>query len=598
VTAVLRRAVGVVAMGALLALTSSVLPNASSPAGAVTPAAPITSVSAMGDSTLLGLTYNPSAGRDTDATSVISAHYHLLYAAASCRSLIGPSCGSHPPTTVLQEMQSHAGQLGQVLVIMGGYDDSDIRPGLDAIMAEAARQGVSTVMWLTYRTNVTYNFAYNYVRFNQYLQDKLKQYEGSLVISDWNAYSANHPEWMVFDGVHVNATGAFALANFILNEINTRAPARCGGDTDGDPSVPPVAGTTVNAPPGKLTSFPPERFLDTRAADTDAYKIPLGRGNAMRIPLHATGSVAAVVNLTAVEPCGAGYLTAYPCDDAPPLASSVNYPSRRTTATSATVMLDDAGDFCIYAFSTTDVIVDVFGLYGNSGSGYTPLTPTRFVDTRPGAPASALHGALAPNVQVKFKVAGVNGVPASATAVSFNLTAVSPQSDSFVTAYPCTASPPLVSNLNALDGSTVANNVVVALDASGSVCLVSNAAVDVLVDVTGSFGSGGSRYFASTPTRLLDTRTTGSVAKGGQVSVTVPAGAKAAALSVTVTGPGGPGYVTVTPCGTSPLASALNYIADDLVTNLAATGVDASGHVCISTYESADIVVDLAGVWK
>src|SRR5205823_1433087 len=136
------------------------------------------------------------------------------------------------------------------------------------------------------------------------------------------------------------------------------------------------------------------------------------------------------------------------------------------------------------------------------------------------------------------------------------------------------------------------------LDNTGSVCLVASAGTDVLVDVTGSFASSGSKYYATTPTRLLDTRQQGGVARGGQVSVTVPGGGKAASLSITVTGPDGPGYVTVTPCGTAPLASALNYVAGDLVTNMAAAGLDSSGRICISTYESADIVVDLAGVWK
>jgi hypothetical protein len=593
-----RRATVLLALTLLAGVAGTVLPVTTAPAGAVTTAAPITNVSAMGDSTLLGLTYNPSAGRNTDARSVISAQYGFLYAAASCRSLIGPSCGSHPPTTVLQEMMSHQGQLGQVLVIMGGYDDADIRPGVDAIVAEATRQGVGTVIWLTYRTNVSYNFGYNYVRFNGYLQDKAQQYKGTLAVADWNAYSANHPEWMVPDGVHVNATGAFALADFIVASIKALAPARCAGDTEGDPSPPPTAANAVTAPPGKLTPSAPKRILDTRPDDADSYKIPLGDGSAMKVPLHAAGSMAAVVNLTAVDPCGAGYVTAYPCNTTPPLASSVNFPARRTTATEANVMLDGNGDFCIYAFSTTDVIVDLFGLYGPNGSGYTPLTPTRFVDTRPGATGSAIPARLAANVPGKVKVAGVGGVPANATAVEFNLTAVAPDNDVFVTAYPCSATPPLVSNLNALDGTTVANNVVVALDNTGSVCLVANSGVDLLVDVTGSFGTGGSRYYATTPTRLLDTRDLGGVTRGGQVAVAVPGGGKAAAVSVTITGPSGPGYVTVTPCGTSPLASALNYVAGDLVTNLAAAGLDDSGHICISTYESANIVVDLAGVWK
>jgi hypothetical protein len=46
------------------------------------------------------------------------------------------------------------------------------------------------------------------------------------------------------------------------------------------------------------------------------------------------------------------------------------------------------------------MIVDLFGLYGTNGSGYTPLTPTRFVDTRPGATGSAVTSRLAANTPV------------------------------------------------------------------------------------------------------------------------------------------------------------------------------------------------------
>src|SRR5262249_52603818 len=144
-------------------------------------------------------------------------------------------------------------------------------------------------------------------------------------------------------------------------------------------------------------------------------------------------------------------------------------------------------------------IVDLFGLYGDSGAGYTPITPTRFVDTRAGATDSALHGQVQPDVPVKFTVAGIDGVPGSATAVSFNLTAVGPVGDGSVGAFPCGAAPALVSIVDALAGTTVATNVVVALDDGGNVCLVASAPVDVPVDVTGSFGSSGAKYVASRP---------------------------------------------------------------------------------------------------
>ena len=121
----------------------------------------------------------------------------------------------------------------------------------------------------------------------------------------------------------------------------------------------------------------------------------------------------------------------------------MNHPIWRTTATASTVMLDDDGDFCVYSYTTADVVVDVFGLYRTGGGdGYTPITPTRLVDTRAGAPASALRGALAANTPVTVKVAGTAGVPAGATAVSFNLTAVQPKAAVYVAAYPCAAPRP------------------------------------------------------------------------------------------------------------------------------------------------------------
>jgi hypothetical protein len=562
---------------------------------ASTPAPPVEKVALIGDSTLLGLTYNPSAGRDTDARSIVSDKYQLFYGAKSCERLVAPSCGSNPPPTSLQIMQANAGQLGQVLVIMGGYDDAEISTGVDAIVAEAARQGIGTVMWLTYRTgDLSYHYAYNYVGFNAVLHDKVAKY-GSLVLADWDAYSHDHPEWMTDDGVHVNATGAMALAHFIVDQIGANTPSRCGGAEEGDPSTPPAAGLAAPGSAARLTTVPPRRVLDTRPGDGDAFDTPLGAGHSMRVPLGATGWTAAAVNVTAAAPCGAGYLTAYPCD-APPLASSVNFPAWRTTATAATVRLDNSGDFCIYAYATTDVVVDLFGLYGPTGAGYSPLTPTRFVDTRAGA-ASALHGALKANAPVKVRIAGVNGVPATATAAVFNLTAVDPATDVYLSAYPCGATPPVVSSLNAPAGSVVANEVVVALDATGSVCVVANASVDMVLDVSGSFGPGGASYVPQTPTRLADTRTTGRLRDGGQLVVAVPGGGAAAAVSVTAVNPGGAGYLTVAPCGTVPLASAVNYLAGDLVTNLASTGLDRAGQLCVTTSDATDVVVDELGVW-
>ena len=247
-------------------------------APASTPAPPTSKVALIGDSTLLGLTYNPSAGRNSDARSVIAAKYGIVWGVASCERLVAPSCGSNPPPTSLQQMQANAGQLGQVVVIMGGYDDAEIGTGVDAIVAEAARQGVGTVLWLTYRTgDLTYQYASNYVGFNAVLRAKAQQY-GSMVLADWDAYSHDHPEWMTDDGVHVNSTGAFALANFILAQIDQQTPSRCGGAAEGDPAAAPAAIARGHLT-GRHASPPRARsgILDTRPGDGDGFDAPARR---------------------------------------------------------------------------------------------------------------------------------------------------------------------------------------------------------------------------------------------------------------------------------------------------------------------------------
>ena len=115
-----------------------------------------------------------------------------------------------------------------------------------------------------------------------------------------------------------------------------------------------------------------------------------------------------------------------------------------------------------------------------------------------------------------------------------------------------------------------------------------------------------------TPVRLADTRPgwvaadglfvgTGPVPGGQFVQVSVanrggvPAGATAAVLNVTVVSPAGDGYATVFPCGTVPSTSSLNYSAGEDVANEVITKLSPTGTVCVFTYSTANIIVDVAG---
>ena len=168
------------------------------------------------------------------------------YDAASCRRVLAPSCRGHGviPPSVVPTMQQYAGRLGDVVVVMAGYDDIDISAGVDAVLAEAARQGVQRVLWLDFPTNVPYhqplssaNVAPIYQRHNAVLAAKAAA-NPMLAIAPWAAYSAGHPEWFQPDGIHLRfppgaddagplhrgpARGAAAAA---LHEPPRRRPGR------------------------------------------------------------------------------------------------------------------------------------------------------------------------------------------------------------------------------------------------------------------------------------------------------------------------------------------------------------------------------------
>jgi hypothetical protein len=99
----------------------------------------------------------------------------------------------------------------------------------------------------------------------------------------------------------------------------------------------------------------------------------------------ATNASAVAINLAAINPAGAGFLTAYPCGGTRPEASTVNHDTSAATSNSSIVKIGTGGKICIYSLAATDILVDVTGWFP-ANSGYTPITPDRALDTRNGLP--------------------------------------------------------------------------------------------------------------------------------------------------------------------------------------------------------------------
>ena len=124
------------------------------------------------------------------------------------------------------------------------------------------------------------------------------------------------------------------------------------------------------------------------------------------------------------------------------------------------------------------------------------------------------------------------------------------------------------------------------------------------------YGPGGScltppvQYHPLTPTRILDTRTSGTALGANatmDVPVTglggVPVGATAAVINVTATNTTAGSYLTVYPKGVArPLASNLNWTAGQTVPNLVEIALGAGGMLTVyNAFGNADIVFDVNG---
>jgi hypothetical protein len=128
---------------------------------------------------------------------------------------------------------------------------------------------------------------------------------------------------------------------------------------------------------------------------------------------------------------------------------------------------------------------------------FVSLAPSRLLDTRTGDGGA---GPVAGSGTVHLQVAGRSGVPASGvSAVVMNVTVTAPTRTGYLTAYPDGTSRPNASNLNFVQGQTVANLVTVRLGSNGKVALtnVSRGSAQLVADVAGYYLVGTPPFVTS-----------------------------------------------------------------------------------------------------
>ena len=116
----------------------------------------------------------------------------------------------------------------------------------------------------------------------------------------------------------------------------------------------------------------PLRVFDTRPGEAQGLvsvvKQKYGGGNVLRVKVTGVagvpeGGVGAVsLNVTAVDPVGAGYVTVFPCGTRPN-ASSLNYTAGQVVANSVIAPVSASGEVCFFSLVDTHLLADINGWF-------------------------------------------------------------------------------------------------------------------------------------------------------------------------------------------------------------------------------------------
>jgi hypothetical protein len=411
----------------------------------------------------------------------------------------------------------------------------------------------------------------------------------------------------------VNAGGGFALSQTgnggVINDaVGTLTPESI--TISGASSPPP--GVPTASTPLQFVPISPCRIADTRNPTGPFGGPELGGGTTREfdIPLSACSiptSVAAYsLNVTAIPNGSLSYLTVWPTGQPQPTASTLNSDGRNK-ANAAIVPAGTNGGVNVFVSDPSQVVLDISGYFTPVGTGsplaFYPLTPCRLVDTRNAA--GPLGGpTLAAGSTREFPVRSACNLPSAAAAYSLNVTAIPQGALPYLTIWPSGQSQPAVSTLNAPTGTVAANAAIVPAGSNGDVTVYVAGTSDVAIDVNGYFatpGAGGLSLYATTPCRVLDTRS-GAGALTGVLSVNVesstcapPSSAQAYVINATVVPSSSLGYLTLWPAGqTQPQVSTLNAL-DGVITSNAAIVPTVNGSINSYAANPTQLILDLFG---
>ena len=415
----------------------------------------------------------------------------------------------------------------------------------------------------------------------------------------WNAaleaVAAERPELIVWDWATLYAGGGFPsgdrihLSRDAYVERNRHiVDAVTATMVSSEFSGTSVALPPETATPAAFTPITPRRVLDTRRSGVSS-----GDEGVVSVDLSSivdSDATAVAVNLTTTGTSQGGFFTAFDCTTTRPDVSHLNHAAQQDRGGFAIIPMPRSRQLCVYSYADSHVIVDLQGTFSPTAPlQFSPSTPQRLLDTRRIGRATVGEPL---RVQVAQNVA----------AASVTLTVVGADEPGFLTAYPCAAAIPDVSNVNYLEGEPVAGAAYVPL-ADGELCISTSSSVDVIVDLTGTFSETAPlRFVSSHPRRLLDTRSaiggwSPIHARNARIEVPVaPDDAAAVTGTFTIVEPLNQAFLIAEPCNAETDTSVVNATAGGILANTSTVAVS-DGRLCITASQPTHTLFDVSGWW-
>lgn len=184
-------------------------------------AAPKPTLTVLGDSVQASFFFVPQAKR------YLERDFRVQADAEVCRRLMSPGCFGGSPESVLDVARALGPKLGDVVVINSGYNDDITGYRPERVLRVLEANGVDAVVWVTLRRVQSRYLPINR-RILRTVRDSPERHPRMPVrLADWNTFSKGRP-WFASDRIHLNPTGAMALAR-LLRERATVALEDAGG---------------------------------------------------------------------------------------------------------------------------------------------------------------------------------------------------------------------------------------------------------------------------------------------------------------------------------------------------------------------------------